>query len=81
MADWIIKSKDVMTGRAGENRYTTESGFITALADLFMNLKQQFVSATLSDGKVIDEAEARRLSGGGGGGFAIGDPIGEKPLG
>jgi hypothetical protein len=76
MADWIIKSKDVITGRIGENRYTTEAGFITALGDLFRDLKQQFVSATSADGKALDEATAGGLAG-----FTIGESgIGERPL-
>lgn len=63
MADWIIKSKEGLTGRTGENRYTTEAGFITGLGDLFGDPKQQFVGATKADGTVLDEAAARKVAG------------------
>jgi hypothetical protein len=73
--DWIIQSKD---GSISEIRhYTTEDGFLTALRDLFGAPKQQFISATLPDGTVLDEAAAKVLAG-----FAIGvSPIGQTPLG
>jgi hypothetical protein len=69
---WSIESKD------GTTPYTTEDGFIAALRDLFGDPKEQrFISATLPDGKVIDEAAAKALIG-----FTIGEsPIGQTPLG
>jgi hypothetical protein len=69
--DWIIRSKDGIT------HYTTEDDFRAALRDLFSDPKEQFISATLPDGKVIDEAAAKALIG-----FTIGEsPIGQTPLG
>ena len=59
--DWIIMSKNGGTGLTGENHYPTEDGFRAALGDLFGDPKKQFVSATLPDGKVLDEAAARAL--------------------
>jgi hypothetical protein len=62
---WTIESRNEATGRTGESReYSNEAGFLTALNDLFMDPKRQFVSATLPDGTVIDELAARRLAGG-----------------
>ena len=59
--DWIIQSKD---GTISEiKHYTTKDGFLAALRDLFSDSKKQFVSATLSDGTVLDEASARALLG------------------
>jgi hypothetical protein len=70
MADWSIESKD------GTTPYTTEDGFIAALRDLFGDPKEQrFISATLSDGTVLDKAAAEKLAG-----FTIGEnSIGEGP--
>ena len=70
--DWIIQSKD---GSISEIRhYTTEDGFLAALRDLFGDPKRKFISATLPDGTVLDEAAAK--------GFTIGvSPIGQTPLG
>jgi hypothetical protein len=71
--DWIIQSKD------GTTHHTTYDGFLVALRDLFSDPRKPFISATLSDGTVIDEAEAKALLGGG---FGIGEGvIGETPLG
>jgi hypothetical protein len=71
--DWIIQSKD---GTISEiKHYTTKDDFLAALRDLFGDPKKQFVSATLSDGTVLDEASAQALAG-----FTIGEtPIGEGP--
>jgi hypothetical protein len=64
--DWIIQSKD---GPISEiKHYTTKDDFLAALRDLFGNPKKQFVSATLSDGTVLDEASAKALAG-----FTIGE--------
>jgi hypothetical protein len=63
---WIIKS------RYETIPHTTEDGFRAALRDLFGDPKKHFVSATLPDGKVLDEAAAMAWLGDGGG-FAIGE--------
>jgi hypothetical protein len=64
--DWIIQSKD---GSISEiTHHTSYDGFLVALRDLFSDPKKQFVSATLSDGTVLDEAEAKELAG-----FTIGE--------
>ena len=64
--DWIIQSKD---GSISEiTHYTTEDGFLAALRDLFGDPKRKFISATLPDGTVLDEAEAKELAG-----FTIGE--------
>jgi hypothetical protein len=69
--DWIIRSKDGIT------HYTTDDDFRAALRDLFSDPKEQFISATLPDGTVLDEAEAKELAGG----FGIGEGrIGEDPV-
>jgi hypothetical protein len=60
--DFIIKSKDGITGRTSENRYPTEEGFRAALKVLFADSREQFFIATLQDGSVIDEATARGLA-------------------
>jgi hypothetical protein len=62
--DWIIQSKD---GSFSEiNYYTTYECFLVALRDLFDDPKRKFISTTLPDGKVLDEAAAK--------GFTIGGP-------
>jgi hypothetical protein len=43
----IIESYDRRTDRDGENRFTTESAFISAAEDLLRNVWKGFVSATL----------------------------------
>jgi hypothetical protein len=57
--DWIIKSKDA--GRTGENHYSTEVRFHAALTDIFDDPQKQFVSATLPDGKMLDEASGKEF--------------------
>jgi hypothetical protein len=64
--DWIIRSKDGIT------HYTTEDDFRAALRGLFGDPKQ-FISATSADGKVLDEAAAKKLAGFDIGGSAIGE--------
>jgi hypothetical protein len=78
--DWIIQSRGEITRGISESpRYTTYDGFLVALRDLFGDPKRQFVSATLSGGTVLNEADAKALLGEG---FAIGvSPIGQTPLG
>jgi hypothetical protein len=73
--EWIIKSRGEITRGISESpRYTTEDGFLAALRDLFSDPRKQFVSATLPDGRVLDEATAK--------GFTIEvSPIGQTPLG
>jgi hypothetical protein len=74
---WIIKSRDEVTGGFIESHYTTEDDFLAALKDLFGDPKQRFISATLPDGKALDEAAAKILAGG----FSIGGgAIGETPV-
>ena len=68
--DWIIQSKD------GTTRYPTYNRFFAALRALFNDPTQQFISATLDDGTVLDKAAAKKLIGG----FGIGEGvIGETP--
>jgi hypothetical protein len=70
--DWIIQSKD------GTTHHTSYDGFLVALRDLFDDPQKQFISATLADGTVLDEAAAKKLLGGG---FTIGEGvIGETPV-
>jgi hypothetical protein len=59
--EWIIESYDRRADRDGENRYTTENAFISAAEDLTRNTWRGFVSATLPDGRVLDEAQLRAL--------------------
>jgi hypothetical protein len=69
--DWIIQSKDEDT------HHTSYDGFLVALRDLFNDPEKQFVSATLSGGTVLNEADAKALLGG----FTIGEGvIGETPI-
>ena len=69
--DWSIQTKD------GPTRYPTYDRFLAALRALFGDPSQQFISATLDDGTVLDEAAARKLIGG----FGIGEGvIGETPI-
>jgi hypothetical protein len=57
--DWIIQSTD---GSISEIKYyTTEDVFLAALRDLFGDPKRKFISTTLPDGKVLDEAAAKGL--------------------
>jgi hypothetical protein len=57
--------------------YATYDSFLVALRDLFGDPKRKFISTTLPDGKVLDEAAGKALPG-----FAIGaSPIGGAPLG
>jgi hypothetical protein len=51
---WIIKSEN------GDISYTTEADFRAAVNDP----KQRFVSVTLPDGTVLDEAAAKARFGG-----------------
>jgi hypothetical protein len=69
--DWMIQSND------GTTHHTTYDGFLVALRDLFGDPEKQFVSATLSGGTALNEADAKALLGG----FTIGEGvIGETPM-
>jgi hypothetical protein len=59
--EWIIESYDRRTDRDAENRFTTESAFIDAAEELLGNNGKGLVSATLPDGRVLDEAVMRAL--------------------
>jgi hypothetical protein len=54
--EWIIASYDRRTDRDGQDRFTSESAFISAAEELLGNIWNGFVSATLPDGRVLDEA-------------------------
>ena len=64
--DWTIQSKD--RNFSDITHHTTVDDFLAALKALFSDPKKQFVSATLSDGTVLDEASAKALAG-----FTIGE--------
>ena len=59
--EWIIESYDRKTDRDGTNRYATESAFIRAAEELLRNIWRGFVSATLPDGRVLNEQQLRVL--------------------
>jgi hypothetical protein len=59
--EWIIESYDRRTDRDAESRFATESAFIDAGEQLLGNIWKGFVSATLPDGRVLDEAAMRAL--------------------
>ena len=58
--EWVIESYDRRTDRDGENRFTTESAFISAAEDLLRNVRKGFVSATLPDGTIVPDERALR---------------------
>jgi hypothetical protein len=58
--EWIIESYDRRTDRDGQNRFTSESAFISAAEEL-LRIRKGFVSAKLPDGRVLDEAAMRAL--------------------
>jgi hypothetical protein len=59
--EWIIESYDRRTDRDAQNRFTSESGFMSAAEELLGNIRKGLVSATLPDGRVLDEAAMRAL--------------------
>ena len=59
--EWIIESYDRRTDRDGQNCFTSESAFISAAEELLRNTWKGFVSATLPDGRVLDEAAMRAV--------------------
>ena len=58
--EWIIESYDRRTDRDGQNRFTSESAFISAAEDLLRNVWEGFVSATLPDGTIVRDERALR---------------------
>ena len=69
--DWSIQTKD------GTTKHPTYDRFLAALRAIFSDPTQQFISATLDDGTVLDEAAAKKLIGGIGIGEGV---IGETPI-
>jgi hypothetical protein len=59
--EWIVESYDRRTDRDFQNRFTSESAFISAAEEILRNIWKGFVSATLPDGRVLDEAAMRAL--------------------
>ena len=59
--EWITESYDRKTDRDGTKRYTNESAFISAAEELLGNIWEGFVSATLPDGRVLNERQLRAL--------------------
>ena len=59
--EWIIESYDRRKDRDFQSRFTSESAFISAAEELLHNIWKGFVSATLPDGRVLDEAAVRAL--------------------
>ena len=59
--EWVIESYDRRTDRDAEHSFATESAFISAAEELLGNNWKGFVSATLPDGSVLDEAAMRAL--------------------
>ena len=61
LMEWVIESYDRRTDRDGQNRFTSDSAFISAAEELLRNIRKGFVSAKLPDGRVLDEAALRVL--------------------
>lgn len=59
--EWIIESYDRKTDRDGTIRYTSEGAFISAAEELLRNTWRGFVSATLPDGRALNEQQLRVL--------------------
>ena len=59
--EWVIESYDRRTDRDAQKRFTSESAFISAAEELLRDIWKGFVSATLPDGRVLDEAGMRAL--------------------
>jgi hypothetical protein len=59
--EWVIESYDRASDRDGQNRFTSESAFISAAEELLRDIRKGFMSATLPDGSVLDEAAMRAL--------------------
>jgi hypothetical protein len=60
--EWIIESYDRRTDRDGQNRFTSESAFISAAEELLRNIWKGFVSATLPDSRSSMKARCERWS-------------------
>jgi len=58
--EWIIESYDRKTDRDSENRFTSESAFLSAAEELLRSIWRGFVSATLPDGTIIRDDRALR---------------------
>jgi hypothetical protein len=58
--EWIINSYDRRTDRDAENRFDTETAFISAADELLHNKWTGFVSATLPDGTIVRDERALR---------------------
>jgi hypothetical protein len=58
--EWIIESYDRKTDLDGENRYTTESAFVSAAEELLRSILKGFESATLPDGTIVRDEQALR---------------------
>jgi hypothetical protein len=58
--EWIIESYDRRTDQDGENRFTTESAFVSAAEELLRNSRKGFESATLPDGTMVRDERALR---------------------
>ena len=59
--EWIIESYDRRTDRDSQNRFTSESAFISAAEELLRSITKGFVSAKLPDGRVLDEVAMRAV--------------------
>jgi hypothetical protein len=59
--EWVIESYDRRTDRDFQNRFTSESAFMIGAEELLGNTWKGFVTATLPDGRVINEAAMRAL--------------------
>ena len=59
--EWIIESYDRRTDRDFQNRFTSEGAFMSGAEELLGNIWKGFVSATLPDGRVLNEAAMRAL--------------------
>jgi hypothetical protein len=58
--EWVINSYDRRTDRDKQNRFTSETAFITAGQDLLRDVWRGFVSAILPDGTVVKDVGALR---------------------
>jgi hypothetical protein len=59
---WNGSSRATTAGdRDRQNRFTSERAFISAAEELLRNIRKGFVSATLPNGRVLNEAAIRAL--------------------
>ena len=59
--EWIIESYDRRTDRDFQDRFSSQSAFMSGAQELLGNIWKGFVSATLPDGRVLNEAAMRAL--------------------